>query len=219
LGGSVVLLMAAHAFRGSVCIVTGGMALGAILYIVAFGEREEIVVDAPAIPAKSHGVVAFRAIRGKACHLMVGALGCRIVVLVATDAVITQAVKPQVAGIVMAFHTTEVAVGTYEGEPVFFVYFRHIRNQPVLGGVAADAIIPNRLAVYVRVAGGAVHWRFIEYKGAVAKFAVGLGMCAFEREFGFIVVKLKGIVVYCPTRRVVAFHTVHFQLVPVGGLP
>ena len=98
------------------------------------------------------------------------------------------------------------------------MYFGDAVHQPGLAGMAANTVVANGLAVDIGMARSTVHRGFIEYKGTMTKFAVGLGMCAFEREFGFIVVKLQGTVVDGPSSRVVALNTVHFQLVPVGGL-
>ena len=110
-------------------------------------------------------------------------------------------------------------MGANQGKPIFFMNFRNVGDQPVLGAMASYTVVPNRLAVHVRMAGGTFHRGLVEYQGAVALFAICLGMCALKRKISGVVVKLQGTVVYGPARRVVAFHTVHFQLVPVGGLP
>jgi hypothetical protein len=146
-------------------------------------------------------------------------LGGGIIFLVATDAIIAEPGESQVAFICMAFHTTQVAMGAYKGKPVFFMQFRNICHQPCLRGMAANTIVSNRLTMHVRMAGGTVCRGFVEYQGTMTKLAVCLGMGAFEWKLCFIVVKLQGTVVNGPSCRVVALNTVHFQLVPVRGLP
>ena len=111
LGGRIILLVAICTFRGSVGIVAGSMAFRAVLYVVTLVQREEIVVNALAIPSKTHWVMAFSTVRGKTCHLVVRALGGCVIILMAIDAIIAESGEPQVAFICMAFHATQVAMG------------------------------------------------------------------------------------------------------------
>lgn len=106
LGSGKVLLMATYAFRRSIGIIPGGMTLATVLYVVPLGEWEKVVVDTPGIPPKSKGVMTFGTLSRKTGHLMVGALGGGIIILVAANAVIAQPCKAQVTFVCVAFHTT-----------------------------------------------------------------------------------------------------------------
>lgn len=110
-------------------------------------------------------------------------------------------------------------MGPYKRKSIFFMQFRDVVYQPGFGGMTACAIVTNRLVMDIRMAGGTFHRGLIKHQGTVAEFAISLGMGAFQGEIRGIVVKLKGIVIDCPPGRMVAFNAIHFQLVPMGGLP
>jgi len=84
--------------------------------------------------------------------------------------------------------------------------------------MATGTIVAYRLAVYILMAGKAFRWGLIEYQGCVAKFAIGLRVGTFQWKARNIVVVLDGAVVYGPPGRVVAFHAIHTEIIPMGGL-
>ena len=77
----VVVLVAKHAVRRGIGIIAGSVALCTILYVVALGEREKIVIDNGRHPA-GVGAVAGSTVCGKAAGLVVGVLCGSIIVLV-----------------------------------------------------------------------------------------------------------------------------------------
>jgi hypothetical protein len=84
--------------------------------------------------------------------------------------------------------------------------------------MTSNTIITYRLVVNIRMAGDTIHGCLIKNKGSMALFAVYLRMGAFQLKIGGIVVELKAAVIHFPSCRMVAFYTVHFQVVTMRRL-
>lgn len=79
-------------------IIAAQVAFGAVGYVVPFGQREEIMLNLVGAPAWIREVVAFRALRRKACLPVVGFAGCIKVFQVAINAVVSNPVELQGGG-------------------------------------------------------------------------------------------------------------------------
>lgn len=71
--------------------------------------------------------------------------------------------------------------------------FRNVIHQPVIGAVAAGAIIPNSILVNIGMTGITVGLSFLKKEAAVAFPAIQNSMLAVKRELRFVVLKKAGI--------------------------
>lgn len=94
-GAIEILLMAGKALRRCIGEVAGDMALVAILDVVPHRQREEIMDHIGGVPPTAHGIVALDAVRGEPISEVIRRLGGLIVVLVATEAIVPNAVELQ----------------------------------------------------------------------------------------------------------------------------
>lgn len=116
---------------------------------MAFRQRKEIVVDILRRPIQSSDIVANDAIGGVTCIAVIGVGRSCVLIAVAVDAVIADAVEAQSCFRKVALVATGRSVGAHQWEAVVLVQFRNIVNQPVVGVMAASAIHSHRLLVNI----------------------------------------------------------------------
>ena len=141
---------------GRVAKVAVNVALSAISNFVPFGQREKVMADITTAPIGRKHIVALQAV-GRITGLLVVGLGSSLIILqMATDAVIADPVELQVLGGSMALLATYWLVDARERKPILDVQFRDIVDQPVGSRVATRTVGPDRLLVYIAVAGIAI---------------------------------------------------------------
>jgi len=166
---------------------------------MTLGKGKEVVVDILGRPVEPEDVVALAAILGETRFLVVGVGGRLVIVPVAIDAIVPDAVEAKRGFRDMAFEATHGAVCADEGESVFVVQLADVVDQPVVGIVAPGAIRPHGLLVHVRVAGDAVLAGFGENQGLVAAPAIHRQVPARERVIGLGVVEAFYLALQNPT--------------------
>jgi hypothetical protein len=132
------------------------MTLSTIRNIVAFCQREKVVVHPVGGPVKPGYVVAVDTIGGKSGALVAGAAGCSIIGTVAVDTIVADTVESQIGFGGMAIDTGRAGVRAEQRKTVVLVQFRYIIDQPTVGVVAAGAVVADGPVVHVLVAGDAV---------------------------------------------------------------
>lgn len=88
-------------------------------------------------------------------------IGCTAkIIKVATYTVVPQPVETQLRFAHMAFIATDGRMYAGERESILLVECRDVVYQPVIGGMATGAIIPDCLLVNVGMAGDTIGFRF-----------------------------------------------------------
>lgn len=165
--GFVVLLkscwLASDALGRGIGEIAGDVALVA-LDRAPHRQREEVMHHVGRVPTTTHLIVALNTISGESIGDMVRRLCGHVVVLVTTEAIITDAVELQwVAGSV-TICTAQATMRTHEGETVLLVQLRDVVHDPIHRCMAACAIISNAHSMHTLVlARSAIHGSRIEY--------------------------------------------------------
>lgn len=171
-----------------------GVALGTILDFMPLRQREKIVVNFVRLPTRSIRVVAFQTIGRKARVGVVRVCRDLKIFQMAVDTIRSDSVKPKVRFRVVAVGASRRPVQPDERKTILQVDFEYVVNEPVLGRVAAGAVVAEGRLVGVGVAGGAFFVRFFKNQSFVAGAAVEVFVFASEREFcPFVVVKNQGV--------------------------
>lgn len=211
--GVVIGFMAGNTFRARVRIIPPRMAFGAIGNFMPFGEREKVVVYLTGVPVKACDVVAIYAIGRKSGVFVVRIGRRRVIARMAIDTRIPDPVKLKRRFGLVTIGAVGQGVRAQQGEAVVLVQFGNVVHQPVVGGVAAGAIRPDRSLVHVRMTGNTAGFGIGENKGFVAGPAIDPGVLPLEWKIGFIVIKPHRIPADTPAR-----NTRKHGAIPVPGV-
>lgn len=138
------------------------MAKVAIDNIVAKGKREEIVVDACALPGKCIHFMAFGAFGRKIPLRMIGLGGRQIILLMAIETFHTQRLEPQQRSRWMARLAIGRGMCTQQWKAAELMDFGDILNDPRLRRMAALAIGAQGLIMHILMAGNTFASGFVE---------------------------------------------------------
>jgi len=138
--------------------------------------------------------VANDAIGGITRIAVVGIGGRGVVIGMAIDAIVADAVKTQGCLRYVALIATCGGVGAYERKSIVLVQLRDIVYQPILRGMAASAIHAHGLVVDVGMAIDALGTCFGKDHRYMAALAIHRSVAAAKRKPGRIVIKLDGFV-------------------------
>jgi len=133
------------------------------------------------------------------------------IILVATDAIIPIAPELQRWLRGMAINTAQVPVCADQRKAILLMQLRDTVNDPALGGVTARAIIPDRQAVDIGMAGIALARCLVEHQRGVARLAVHLRVGACERIARKVVIERDAIRYARPIRRYMALGAIHLH--------
>ena len=173
--------------------IAARMASRTVAHFVALREWEKGVVNLVRSPIWRGEVVAFEAVGREACLRVVGVCRCVEICEVAVHAKVAVPTKLHGRFGDVALGATHHAVYAREREAVVEVDLLHVVHQPVVGVVAAGAVVARRLLVDVEVASIAVGLGVFKDQFIVAVSAVHAGVAAREREIRFVVVEFAGI--------------------------
>lgn len=137
-------------------IIACYVAFCTIRNLVAFGEREKIVLHFVRSPAGLLQIVAFLTISGEAGLFVVWIGGGVVIFQVTAGAIISDPFKRQGRSRLVALCAIDGFVHTSERKTVFLVQVGDIVYNPVVGRMATRAIRAHRLLVHIRVAGNTV---------------------------------------------------------------
>lgn len=93
----------------------------------------------------------------------------------------------------MAFVATHRSMSAKQGKTILFVQISDVVHQPVVGAVAAGAIVADGILVYIRVAGITVGLGFFKNEAGMAVPAIKHCMLAGEGKVRAIVMKIAGV--------------------------
>ena len=156
------------------------MALGAIGYVMALGQWEKVVIDLVSRPVEAGKVMAIHTVGGKAGGRVIGMGRCHKIVVVATDAIVSDPFKPQRRFGFVAIHTIGLGMGADQREAVVLMQLRNSVHQPVRGGMAPEAIVPDGLLVYIGMAGNTLRAGIGKNQGRVTTPAIHLLVLTFQ---------------------------------------
>lgn len=165
------------------------MAGGAIIYGVAFLQREEAVVHGVGGPTGCFGIVALEAICRKAGIAMVGVGGIVEIIEVAGSTVVADAVETQARLGGVALGTTHGCMHADEGKTLLLVQPGDVVHEPIVGGVATGAITADGVLVDVSMATDARALSLRKYQAFMAIATVHECVLARERKSSLAVVE------------------------------
>lgn len=172
---------------------------------------------------------------------MIGGCGRIEIGQVAVDALIADPFKGQEGLRPVAIVAIGQEVTASEWKAVLEVQLGNIVDQPILDGMAAGTVGPDRLPMHVGMARNAVGSHLGEHEAGMARPAIDGGMASFEWKLGIEVVERQGILAHdpagcggpprfgdlfempgigrdLPTVRRMAGGTIHFQLIAMRRL-
>lgn len=153
IGSAIVIIhMARVTFGRCISIVSGQMASFAVINVMPLHQWKKIMQDI-CVPPSSKRIMAFYAVGTISGDNMVRIFCTGIIIVMTTEAIVTQPVEPQVCFRFMAVDAIQVAVIAHQRKPVLFVNFRNVAHQPVIRSVAAGASIAHRRAMHISMTG------------------------------------------------------------------
>lgn len=209
-----IIQMTTDTFRGGVRKFIRKMALGAVLNVMTQSEREKVMIDEPVIPSGGEKIVTIQAILRRITYfLVVWCSSIQKIVHVAGHTFVTESVEPQIGIRTVTVNAAQVAVIANQWEPVGFVQFRNIVNQPVLRRMTSHAIITYRHVMDIIMARNALGGSFIKNHGNMARFTIRLEVNTLQLETPLTMIIMKGINIYRPTIRVVTNAAIYLEVV------
>ncbi len=193
-GGVVFGLMASHAGRRRTRERTIRMALETVGYSMTHGQREKVVAQRAARPSRRKYIMASGAFNRKPSLHVVGGHRRLKICRMATDAVVPKPIEAERRFRYMAFHTTDVRMHPIERKSIIEVDALHVVHQPVVGGVAAVAVVAHGALVDVRVAGDTIRRCGIKHQCLMAIPTVGSGVPPVQRKPRLVVRKRSHLV-------------------------
>jgi len=157
------------------------MALLAIGNVMPQHQREKIV-DNVGVPSSTERVVTFDAIGAETRPGMVRLFRVCIIIIVATEAIITDAVETQISFRLMTFNAIQITVRSDQWKPILFVQFSNVIHEPVLRGVTTRAIIAHRHAMHISMTGNALGRRSLKNQRGMTTFAIVERVGSFQPE-------------------------------------
>lgn len=179
-----IVLVAGEAIGRCVHKVPTNVAAVAVVNLVAFCQWEKAVVARPARPhpARTGHIVANPAVGRIPRRLVVGRCRRLVLVEVAVDAVVADAVEADIRLRSVTFPAVRHRMVAEQREAVVKMELRDAVHQPVLRAVAAGAIGAHRLLVQVGVAADAGGLRLLEHERTVAVPTVHDAVFSRQRE-------------------------------------
>lgn len=182
-------------------IGSGSMAFRAIGNFMALGQREKIVIDFIGMPIETRHLMAFDTIGGKTGAFVIGVGAGSVIVAVAIDAIVSDAVESQTGFGFVAVGASGQRMSAHQGKTIVLVQCGNVIDQPVLGGMTTGAVGAGRPVVQIGMTGNTFRARFRKDQRLVANPAIHPGMLTGQGKTSVIVIKAQRILPEFPARR------------------